>query len=299
MMDSAQQKDISSAEMTAIYRSAIPQLSRDYLSQSLASEGGKLKAQGFIERYQYPLVNRKVSARAGYLFLEATRLINSGRYDSVISFASGFSLLTYYIAQANFSKLGIQYWDTDLLHMINERNVRIDKIKEKLDSRVLSNIKTKSFDLEDAFLNKRRLREIFPTCERPIFIIEGVIYFLSQGCVNWLIQEIGSYAQAAILLDYWPDDMQVTSALFKRAFIDINTIIPEQAKSFWDKSTMMNFQSFFPRIDDWSLTDVDIELSKIGGIYPELCDPNQYFPLRLMTAEKGVETVGKFFHAKL
>src|SRR3989338_9366545 len=98
MSESIQQKDISSAEITAVYRCAIPGLSRDTLSEKLASPAGKERAAAFIAKYNYPLVNRKISLRAGYFLSEATRLLSSGQYDSCISFASGFSLLLYYTA---------------------------------------------------------------------------------------------------------------------------------------------------------------------------------------------------------
>lgn len=47
-METPNQKDISSAEMTAIYRTAIPEISGDRLSQLLSSEAGKIKAQAFL-----------------------------------------------------------------------------------------------------------------------------------------------------------------------------------------------------------------------------------------------------------
>jgi hypothetical protein len=43
-MKTPEQKDISSAEMTAVYRAAFPQISGDRLSQLLVNEAGRVKA---------------------------------------------------------------------------------------------------------------------------------------------------------------------------------------------------------------------------------------------------------------
>lgn len=86
----------SSAELTAHYRCAFPELSHDSISQLLAPD---TSAKAFIEKYHYELAPRKISVLAGFFLDQATELLNSGKYDSVISFASGFSMLTYLIAQ--------------------------------------------------------------------------------------------------------------------------------------------------------------------------------------------------------
>ena len=59
--------DISSAEMTAYWRSLYPLLSGDTLSINLASVEGIQKAKIFEEKFKYPLVGRKVSVRAGFM----------------------------------------------------------------------------------------------------------------------------------------------------------------------------------------------------------------------------------------
>lgn len=142
-MNSLQQKDVSSAEITAIYRSAIPELSGDTLSEKLVSTAGSERAAEFIEKYNYPLVNRKISVRAGYFLSEATRLLASGHYDSCISLASGFSLLTYYIADKNINHSHVKYFDTDLPHMIAERAKRIENIKSLLNPEVVKKNSTR------------------------------------------------------------------------------------------------------------------------------------------------------------
>ncbi len=70
-----QQEEVSSAEITAVYRCAIPELSSDRHSINLVSPAGKEKAAAFIAKYDYPLVTRKISLRAGYFLSEAVRLL--------------------------------------------------------------------------------------------------------------------------------------------------------------------------------------------------------------------------------
>lgn len=64
-------ENISSAEMTAYWRCKYPLISQDSLSFHLASKNGVEKAHQFEEKYNYPLVARKVSVRAGWFFDQA------------------------------------------------------------------------------------------------------------------------------------------------------------------------------------------------------------------------------------
>jgi O-methyltransferase involved in polyketide biosynthesis len=286
----AEQADVSSAEFTAIYRSALPALSGDTLSKELASPAGKEKAQAFIDKYAYPLVNRKISLRAGYFLAEASALINSGNYDACISLASGFSLLSYYIAQQTTGQSGINYFDTDLSHMLNERNSRIKLIKQQLDQTILAKIHTKAFDIEQAYQQNANLRELFPDCDRPLFMAEGISYFLSQGCTHWLLEQLACYRQSAIIFDYWPDNMLQISSLFARTYQDLKqgSLFPEQIQTYWSAATLTKISQLFPFTTDWSLTEADQVISSLQtpGLKPQLVNPNQYFPLRLLTSTK-------------
>lgn len=49
--------NISSAEMTALWRSAYPNISGDSLSKEMSSFEGVQKAKGFEDRYKFPLVS--------------------------------------------------------------------------------------------------------------------------------------------------------------------------------------------------------------------------------------------------
>lgn len=282
-------KDVSSAEITAIYRCAIPELSQDRLSEKLSSLAGRERATAFITKYDYPLVSRKISICAGYFLSEATRLLASGKYDSCISFASGFSLLLYNIAVKNITYDHIKYLDTDLPHMIKEREHRIQAISHVLDQTVIKNIHAKAFNIENAYQKNQKLKDIFPNFHRPIFIADGVSYFLSSGCVDWLIEQMGSYEQSAAMLYYWPENMPQISSLFARVFSDLNKgMILETLKSFWDQSTITKFRNQFPHTTDYSLKEAEqlLTCGKTSILKPILTDPNQYFPVRLITGEK-------------
>lgn len=88
------------------------------------------------------------SVCAGYFLQEATRLIQTGLYDSIISFASGLSLLTYLIAEKNPQFSGV-FFDTDFPYMIEQRNERIAAIADKaLDSNVLKKLQSMIFDMK-------------------------------------------------------------------------------------------------------------------------------------------------------
>ena len=282
-----EQKDVSSAEITAVYRCEIPKLSGDTLSEKLASSAGRERAQAFITKYDYPLVNRKISARAGYFLSQATSLLASGEYDACISFASGFSLLIYYIASQNSIHNNIKYFDTDFSHMIAERQKRITNIYDLLDISILKKIQSKALDIENAYQNNLSLKDLFPDCHRPIFILEGISYFLTSGCVDWLFEQIGSYDHSAVIMDYWPENMPKISALFARVFSDLNKgMILETLKSFWDASALEKFKSQFSEVSDYPISEVDEILSREQSLEPELIDPNEYFPLRIIVGKK-------------
>jgi len=277
--------EVSSAEITAIYRCAIPELSGDILSKYLVSAAGKERAQAFIEKYDYTLAPLKISLCAAYFLNEATRLLATGLYDSCISLASGFSLLIYLIAERNAAIPGIKYFDTDLDHIVDERNIRIDAIKKDLlDSSILENIQSKAFDIEQAYQKDKTLMEVFPGCHRPIFILDGVSYFLSLGCVEWLIKQMGSYDQSAVTMYYWPVDMLSRSALFSSVFNDLNKeMILEELKSFWDATVLEKFRLNFSHTCDLALEEVEAAL--VPESERKLIDPNKFFPVRLITGE--------------
>ncbi len=286
-MSEHEKTTISSAELTANYRCAFPEISGDTVSSLLSSEQGKKLAEDFIARYNYPLVQRKISACAGYFLKEVTRLIQTGHYDAIISFASGLSLLTYRIAQENPNFEG-DFLDTDLDYMINERNKRIKNVvSSALDLDIVKKLHTKTFDIEQAYREGVPLKEVFSQYKKPIFILDGVSYFLSYECVNWFIEQIGDYRYSAFSLYYWPSDMFEQSQLFSTVFKDLNkTMIKEELRSFWDRKTIEKVKSYFDVVKDQSLAEVELDLVK-DPTQCQLLDANYFFPVRLLTAENS------------
>lgn len=152
---------ISSAEMTAYWRSAFPQISLDAISKYMASHAGIDKANEVIIELNYPLLPKKISIRARYMFDNAMQLLQTDNYDACISFASGFSLLTP-LLKKNFTASSMQFFDTDLPYMIIERKERLLQLQnEDLISETMLPFQW-VLDLELAAKNKVKLKEFFP-----------------------------------------------------------------------------------------------------------------------------------------
>lgn len=279
--------DISSAEMTAYWRSLYPHLSGDRISKELASDAGIAKADDFEKRFDYPLVKRKVSVRAGFMLDTSTQLLRSGEFDSCISIASGFSMLTYLIATNILPGLPtVTFMDLDLPHILEARRIRTLPLLDKLDRSILERVVLVAADLEKACAEKRPFRELFPRCERPVFIIEGLIYFLSKDCVDWIIHEISSYDKAAVLFDYWPADGTEYSACFKRVVDSLKGFMPENVKSFWSKDSIAELASHFAASADIGLQSVENRASEIAGEAPMFVNQNEFFPVRFFVGSK-------------
>lgn len=282
---------LSSAEMTAYWRSAYHNISKDHLSREIATEEGIDKALQFEHQYHYPLVGRKVSVRARFFLDEATRLINTNKYDSCISLASGFSLLTTCINKnINQSIRSIKFIDTDLREIIDERNKRLDKLFANNVMSQFKNIHIKVLDLELACSNKLSLKKIFNDCNNPIFLIEGVIYFLSSECVKWLINEISLYNNAALMLDYWQEDGVLRSKCFSRIVSDLQGFMKENVVSFftpgfWSQQSFANMMSKFINQSDIEIMEAEHQYSVIEGEASQFIDQNQFFPVKLFSGE--------------
>ena len=239
--------DISSAEMTAYYRSVFENISKDNISSLLVSKEGIAKAKAFDAKYNYELVYRKISLRAGFFYEEALDLLKTGCYDSCISFASGFSTLTYTIrkrlVELNDIYSSIKFIDSDLPHIIHERNSRFEELLSNngIDELIYKKIKANVLDLEEAASKSLSLMDLYPNCKRPLFLIEGVVYFLSTNCLNWLIKEVSEYHKSAIIIDYWPENSLGISRCFSTIYKDLKNFIPEQTKSFWNNNLKKAF----------------------------------------------------------
>lgn len=285
MLNSFNNTVISSAELTAYWRSAFPQLSGDSLSARLVTAAGVNMAEEFAQVNHYPLIKRHISVRAGYMLQQTTRLLLTQQYDSVISLASGFSLLSYYIALAMYRHASqLRIIDTDLPLMLSARKIRLAKIKTLLNAEAFSKITTHPLDLECAYREKKHFKSLFPNCRTPVFIIEGLLYYLSDSCVTWIFDQIATYDKTAVIFDYWPEDSAVQSDCFARQFSTFNKMITEQLKCFWDNSRMAHLCSLFSTIQDCSIQEIEREISLHVNETPQFTDPDTFFPVHLITA---------------
>lgn len=281
-------KDISSAEMTAYWRSLYPTFSHDNASEKLASSLGIAKAHEFEKKFDYPLIGRHISVRAGFIFETASALLSTNQYDACISLASGFSLLNYYLAEKHCAQDNIDYIDTDLPHMVAERKRRMDSLINTSDIKenILNRVKLQSLDLEESCREKMSLNDIFSAYKNPLFIIEGVIYFLSQSCVSWCLDNIANFNHSACIFDYWPDDGVASSLCFKRVIDSLEGFIPEHIKSFWSHAQIQALDKQFTVVNDYSLADIERYMSKKQHESPLFTDQNTFYPVRFIVAEK-------------
>ena len=275
------EQNVSSAEITAYMRSQEPILTHDHLSAHLVSPEGIQKYHDFVDGMNYPLATRKIMVRAGYFYEQALSLLESGQYDSCISFASGFSLLTYFLAKA--ASKSIKFYDTDLENILLLRNQRIQEKRALFDANIIASINNKVLDIST--LSTCSLQEVFPDCKRPLFIIEGLTYFLDRDTVTILLQQIMRFEKSAVILDYWPENSLEISAIFKRTMQQLKGFIAEDLKSFLIPKKIDLLREHYPNISDISILDVDALLSKKNGQNRVLIDQNDVFPIRILIAQ--------------
>lgn len=283
--------NISSAEMTAYWRSQFD-ISGDNLSGKLATAEGKCKASEFVKKFAYPLIGRKVSIRARFFLDNAVSLLESNRYDSCISFASGFSLLTYFVLLATQKKLpALTFIDTDLLDILSERATRIENSDNEGFMQGIKKIKSQTLNLELACQERRRLKDLFPHCQKPVFLIEGVIYFLTPQCVDWLLQEIATYQETAVIFDYWPEEGVHESQCFSNAVRELRGFMRENVVSFftekfWSEEGFSRLIKPFNPMRKISIKVVENQLSIDHCQEPKFIDQNQFFPVKLFVGTK-------------
>jgi O-methyltransferase involved in polyketide biosynthesis len=273
-------KAISSCEMTALWRSAESELSKDHLSGFLVSPEGKQKTE-LYEQAQYPLATRHFSLRARYFYETALKLLFSSQYDSLISIGSGFSLLTTITAQAyakQNSHKPLYVLDTDIEKIITARENKIRQINLPTHT----NTNHKVIDIEKAYQNKTSLKTLFGAeAKHPIVILEGVSYFLTPDCLQWLFETIReTYTSAAIIWDYWPSNLVKRSAFFRGLLKYFRESLPDN-----ENAQELITPEIFDRLAN-GYSYEDLTLSNLEKFYlPEsehlLLDENKFVPAGL------------------
>lgn len=264
---------LSSAEMTAYWRSQEPEISGDTLSAKLVSPSGIQLAKQF-ENDVYPNVTRHLTIRNRYFQSRILKLLSTHQYDSCFSLGSGLSLLTYYLALQTTSK--IRFYDFDIPEMIEFREERIKSLNGELQSRAMHKISTIGLDIEQASNQDQNFCEIMPKVNSPIIIMEGITYFLSSESIKWIFDSIEQYKTIAFVFDYWPDYAANVSDVFNRAFKFIKNSVKENIKLQLSRNDILELIGPYKLHEDMEVREVETEFvdSTLMG------DMNNIFPAR-------------------
>lgn len=286
------EKEISSAEMTSTWRSGEPNISFDAISVLMVSEAGLKKARTYQET-QYPLASRHMSLRAGYILNHICKLVETGEYDSLISMGSGLSLLTHCVV-AELNKRNIKHnlfvFDSDLPYMIADRTQRLKQIPHALPVISNTHFEQAALDIQQTYKDlatrNKTITDIIPaTCKKPIFILEGIIYFLTLDCLKWLFNGIKSYDNTAIVFDYIPSDALTRSAFFKTALDYFKANIPENVQSLLNPEDLLTLSAELEIIDDVSLKQAEAKIMLEEKRL--LTDENKHIPAHIRVLRKN------------
>jgi hypothetical protein len=269
---------VSSAEMTAVWRSSTAKISLDALSGALSSQDGRNLA-GVFRDDVYPLIERHLTVRARFFLENGVGLMRHGNFDACISLGSGLSMLTTGIhSRVMQDRRGDApyFVDADVPRMIALRRERL-----RVSGRGTRALEHVSLDLEECARQRKRLRNIVPRAKHPIFVLEGLIYFLSRACVEWLFEEIRSYSDAAVIVDYWPSQAPILSSTFRRMidFFERPQVV-ENVRGLISESDWSNL------LVGWSiLCDQDVATVERGFVTEVLLtDPEAFVPARFLVA---------------
>ena len=279
-----QHSQINSAEMTAYWRSLEPTISGDALSVELASDTGIRNAQQFTQKFDYPLVARLIAVRAGYFLQQALRLLQTGQFDGCISIASGFSLLTYYLA-SNPLCPPVSFMDTDLPHVITLRQERLGRLGSRLNGKVADAIPSLTFDL-DSLTQGASLKDSFKGIKKPLILLEGISYFIASETFGALLQELSSYEHAAFIFDYFPDDAATRSTHFAHKASKITQFAPKIIHTLGNARMDKHHASRFSMVDHSPVQEAEQVLCESAGLKPTLLDENEFFPTCLAVLKK-------------
>lgn len=282
-MNNSNSQPVSSAELTGLWRSAYPSISYDGLSQYLVSEEAKKQSNDFIEYHNYPLIERKISARAGYIFSEAVRLIDGYDCDSVISFACGYSMLGLLVAQQVAKNIAVV--DTDLSDILQSRQSRLAQLPlNENQQNALKRIHHLVFDIEKACKDNVTLSSFFEKYKRPVVVLEGITYFLQPKTRNWLIEQLKQWPSASVIIEYWPENSLEISQKIKDSF-EANLVqdFKEDLKSFMLNGIIADLKHHYDNPIDIGVGQAESRLSEIAGEASQLIDQNEYYPIRIFS----------------
>lgn len=285
-------KAISSAEMTATWRCDEPQYSYDRYSVKLVSTAGLKQAKDY-QKTQYTLSNRHMSLRAGFIADSVCELVEKNHYDTVISLGSGLSLISYCIAeqlQAKHYNQPLTFIDSDLAYMIEQR---VERIKQQRDALPITKANFRFanivLDIEATFKSAQKenkyLHDYLPSdIKKPVFILEGIIYFLSDTCRDWLFESFQQFDNVAVVMDYLREDAPQQSAFFNDVLKYFKENLPENLQTLMPIATLTEYCQAYTSSQDLPLAE--IEQDYVATDQCILKDINQYVPARLCVLEK-------------
>ncbi|MBI2082348.1 MAG: class I SAM-dependent methyltransferase [Deltaproteobacteria bacterium] len=268
----ANNEKLTSAEMTAYWRSRYPELSGDRWSALLVSKEG-IKLANRFKTEVYPLIEHHLALRHRFFFNRAAALLRSGHYDSCISIGSGLSLLVPYLTEVAPK---LCYYDADLSEVLEMRETRLKKVKEKFKNETWGAIQSRTIDLEKAATKKKKLKSVFPEATSPIFILEGVFFYLTSACLEWFFRELETYGTSAVIFDYWPKYSEAKSEVTRKMVTFLNTSIREKIQRFQSADEFKKLAGSKRIQEDSEIRDIESEFVKT----PLLTEINEIVPAR-------------------
>src|SRR5262245_1017875 len=259
--------------MTAYWRSRDPSLSGDALSGALVSPEGARLANKYKAEVN-PFVERHFAVRNRFFLTRCAELLKSGHYDGVVSFGSGLSLLTLYVAE-QVADRDAAFLDTDLAPIIEMRQSRIDRVRPHFRPSTWRRCGMKIIDLEEAASQSKSFDELFPEVRCPICILEGVSYYLSERCLAWLFGEVSSRQPAAIVFDYWPS-YATNSRTFQHFLRFLDNSVRERTKLLLSAHDVERLAGSKRVQEDMELRD----LERMWVEQPQLVDLDAIVPSR-------------------
>lgn len=228
------------------------------------------------------MIKRKISARSGYIFTEAVRIIEIYNCDSIISLACGYSMLGFLVNQR--VKKAIDIVDTDLLDILQSRQSRYKYLPlNDSEKSSLSNIHHLEFDIEKAFLEDIKLASFFKRYKRPVIILEGITYFLNPKTRDWLMAQLKEWDDACIILECWPESPLEIGQKIKESFkADLNKDFKENLQSFMLDKIIDELKVCYDG-KDIGVGEAELKLSKIAQEENQLIEQNEYYPIRIFT----------------
>ncbi|MEZ4703714.1 MAG: class I SAM-dependent methyltransferase [Bdellovibrionota bacterium] len=271
-------RDIHLNETTAYYRCSDPELSLDQYSQRLCTKEGVEKAQQ-IQRDVYPAVSRHICVRARHFYETIKIVLAMHDVDAVISLGSGFSLLTYYLSE-DFPR--VQFIDSDVATVLKARKDRIRELQKYFGPQIL-HVEQKIFDVSKLAKAKGEIKNFFPY-KKPLFVMEGMSYYLTSKELQWLFDSFHQYNQFFCMYDYWPSTARRSLIFNKMISLIENQEAGEAQITVVKPEDFQKMEGAVHLVEDKGLDEIEKKWARQPY---ELEDPNETVPSRFRVISKN------------